>query len=153
MNYMQLMIYESKGDWAAALLPRLPDGAALVETRSLDELWQHLDATPTATVALQITVPRAQQIVSALERLDCQYPQTAAVILADRRFTRQSQPVWEAMLREAGAQLFISSPRNVGQLVALHRRRSLFAPFDRLISPDEETSLEDRILENLPWGN
>ncbi len=148
MNQMQLIICETKGDWAAELSRRLPTGMPLIETRSLDEVWERLNDAFAATVALQLTAHRAEQILAALVRLDRDYPHAAAIILADR-----SLAGWENVVREAGAVHFVPSPRQVDEIVALLRRRSQFAAIDMPATLTETTSLEDRILASLPWGD
>jgi hypothetical protein len=147
MNHMQLIICETKGDWAAELSRRLPAGMSLVETRSLDELWERLNNAPAATVALQFTALQAEAILAAVVRLDRDYPHTTAIILADR-----SLAGWEHVVREAGAVHFIASPRQVDEVVALLQRRSQFAAAD-VPASDETPSLEERILASLPWGD
>jgi hypothetical protein len=148
MNHMQLIICETKGDWAAELSRRLPAGISLIETRSLDEMWERLNHAPTATVALQLTQQRAEQILAALTRIDQNYPHTVAIVLADR-----SLAAWEHVVHEAGAIHIVVSPRQIDEIAALLLRRSQFAAADTPTASSETTSLEERILASLPWGD
>ena len=61
MNDMQLIICESTGDWAAELERRLPPSVSLVETRSLEEMWERLHSSPDLAAA-RIPVARPHDI-------------------------------------------------------------------------------------------
>lgn len=146
-KHMKLIVLESTGDWAAELIRRLPPAVSLVETRTLDDVWSELDGAP-AIVALEFTPARADELLAALIRLDRECPQAASVILADPH-----DAAWESICREAGAVQFISSRRNVDQLVKLVRHQLAVSPRELVSAPIENTSLEEQILADLPWAN
>ncbi|HTQ37876.1 MAG TPA: hypothetical protein VMJ32_02550 [Pirellulales bacterium] len=147
MNRMPLIVYESTGDWAAALGRRLPRDISLIETRSLAELWEYLTAAHSATVALELRADRADTVLAAVVRLDREFPQAAAVVLADRDLA-----AWEGIMREAGAVHFITSPRRTDEVIELARRHTAAATKRSIPSGEETTSLEDQIFASMPWG-
>jgi len=148
MNDVQLIIGESTGDWAAELERRLPPSVSLVETRSLEEMWERLHSSPAAAIALEFILQRAEQLLAALVRIDREFPQAMVIVLAGCKLTS-----WEEIVRESGAVHFIASPRKVEEVVELVRRRSIFSVDDRLASSGESVSLEDQMLASLPWGS
>ena len=144
---MKLIVFESTGDWAAEISRRLPSAVSLVETRTLDDVWAEIDGAP-AVVALEFTPQRADALLSALSRLDHEYPQAVGVVFADA-----CHAGWEPIAREAGAVQFIASRRNVDQLVKLVRHQLAIFPHDLVSAPVQKTSLEEQILAGLPWAN
>jgi hypothetical protein len=144
---MPFIIYETTGYWALGLRPRLPDDISLIETRSLDEMWQRLQDVKSATVALELTTPRAEQVLAALLRLNREFPQVTVMVFAER-----SLAAWEEIVREAGAVHFTTSPRRLDEVVELARCHTAASSERRVPSDEEVVSLEDRILASLPWG-
>jgi DNA-binding NtrC family response regulator len=147
MNQMQLIICETTGDWAAALWQWLPASVSLIETRSLGEMWERLHSAPAAMVALELTTERAESLLAALVQLDREFPQSVALVLAERNLAG-----WEEIVRQAGAVHFIVSPRRLDEVVELVRRAAS-AIANQLPSGNESVNLEDQILANLPWGD
>jgi DNA-binding NtrC family response regulator len=148
MNDVPLIIFESTGDWAAELARRLPPGVSLVETRSLEEMWEQLHSNPAAVIALEFTLQRAERLLAALVRIDREFPQAIVIALAECKLAG-----WEEIVRESGAVHFIASPRKMDEVVELVRRRSVFAADDCLAPSDEPVSLEVQMLASLPWGD
>jgi DNA-binding NarL/FixJ family response regulator len=145
MVHMQLILCETTGDWAAELSRRLPAHVSVVETRSVEELLDQLKSAPTAIVALELLPQRAEKCLAALVRINREFPQAAAVVLAQR-----NQFAWEQLVREAGTVHFVSSIRHISELVNLVRHRSVSV--ENFPPADESASLEDQILASLPWG-
>jgi response regulator RpfG family c-di-GMP phosphodiesterase len=143
---MQVIICESAGDWAAELCRRLPANVSLIETRSLDDLLRQLDQMPAAVVALELTASQGKQVVTAVHRIDREFPRATTIVLAARDLSP-----WEGLVREAGAIHFVGSPRKVDEIVELVRRRAALASEHGAAAADSN-SLEDQILAGLPWG-
>jgi hypothetical protein len=120
----------------------------LIETRHLDEVWERLPRFKTTMVALELTLNRAEQVLTGLIRLDHEFPQTAAVVLAER-----SLAGWEQITREAGAVHFIASPRKLEEIALLVRHRVAAKLEYRLSSQEQALPLEEQILADLPWGD
>jgi DNA-binding NarL/FixJ family response regulator len=143
---MQLIFCESTGNWAAWLKAEVAGDVKLVETRTLEELWQQLEQHGDALVALELTAARLERSLAALWRLHRRYPSAVVVALAEL-----SLSALEPAVREAGAAHFIAAPRKLDELVSLVRYRSAAASF-RDCNNDEEVPIEDRVFASLPWG-
>ncbi len=139
-----LIVLERDGHWAAALRRELDEKAIrLVEARSWDECWQRLAEQPSALVVAELTEANIDSCLAALERIDRRFPQTAIIVLADRRL----EP-YRTLLREAGALHFVSSPRRLSEVNEIMRRRS------HLSVPATSTSKRlDEIIADLPWAD
>jgi hypothetical protein len=164
----QLIVLERDGHWAAALRQELgresrillpvPKGEGavewrrrstgrpvlvrIVEIRSWRECWERLAQCPTALVAAELTVEGAGHMLAALSRSDREFPKAALVALADRRLAS-----YRDLIREAGAVHFIISPRRLGEVSELLRRRAERFPAEAADNPT------DKIRENLPWND
>jgi hypothetical protein len=143
---MQLIFYETSGNWAAWLKAHVAGEVKLVETRHWDELCQQLDRHGGAIVALELTAARLETSLAALWRLHRLYPSAVVVALAER-----SLSALEPAVREAGAVHFIASPRELNELVELVRYRSAAATIQDC-NADEELPIEERVFASLPWS-
>ncbi|HEV3415982.1 MAG TPA: hypothetical protein VG056_04195 [Pirellulales bacterium] len=140
----QLIVLERDGHWAAALHLELDSTRIrLFEIRSWAECWERLAQCPTALVAAELTGEGAGQMLSALSRLDREFPKAALVALADRRLAG-----YRDLIREAGAVHFIISPRRLGEVSELLRRRA-----ERFPAAEAADNPTDKIRENLPWND
>jgi hypothetical protein len=146
MSAAKVLIREASGDWAALLRRHLPDGAAIVELRQLDELWPRLREAPRAVVAMELQTDLGSAVLTELMRINHEFPQAVAVVLAQRNLRE-----WEDICREAGAVAFIAGLRNIDDLVEIVRFRN--GSEAEWTADDEQSPLEDRILTGLPWGN
>ena len=129
MTAPTLIVMERSGDWAAALRAEFQDRSLklkaaapaprIVETRSLDELWERLRQWPAALVAVELTEANLPSILAALARAEREHPRAAVLVLAERRLA-----ACFALLLEAGAMHCIASPRRLGEAVELLRPRA-----------------------------
>ena len=107
MPRVPVILMERSGQWAAALRIELPEGAIrLIETRSLEECWRRLAEWPRALVAIEVTAERIEAVAAGLRRLERRFPESRAIVLAERGLAACGD-----LLREAGAIHFASSPR------------------------------------------
>jgi hypothetical protein len=143
MSVVNVLICETSGDWAALVRRDLQGSATVVEMRESDELWPQLRDEPQAVVAIELCSGRGPELLATLRRLNHEFPEALAVVLAQRHLRN-----WEDICREAGAVAFVAGPRSIGDLVEIIGYRSQVEWAD-----DEHLPLEDRILANLPWGN
>src|SRR6516162_7993273 len=70
MSAAKVLIREASGDWAALLRRHLPDGAAIVELRQLDELWPRLREAPRAVVAMELQTDHGSAVLTELMRIN-----------------------------------------------------------------------------------
>src|SRR5262245_14596835 len=140
----RLIVCESAGDWAAILRRQLPDVVSLIEMRHLADVDVYLGGRVASIVAIEFKPQRAEEIFTALVKLQRQHPRTIAVVLAERGLSN-----WGEIVREAGAVHFIASPRRIGELVDLLRMQMKLGQF--VDSLPDCLPPEDRILAGLPW--
>jgi hypothetical protein len=115
---MRLLIFESTGDWAAALRREFSVGVAIVQLRSLEDLWNELMHDPQAVVVMEVAADRMEPWAGAIEKVARYYPDTVMVAVGDRGLRE-----CETVLREAGAAHVVFSPRSVAEIAAIARRR------------------------------
>jgi len=137
-------VYESTGHWAAILRRHLPDEVSLVQTRHLADVDGYLGGRAASIVAIEFKPELAEVILAALVKLQRQHPRTIAVVLAERGWSH-----WEDIVREAGAVHFITSPRQIRELVDIIQMQMRLAQFGD--SPRDGLPTEERILQDLPW--
>lgn len=144
MSSAKVLICEVSGDWAALVRRDLSE-IVIIETRQIEELWTQLQESPRVVVAIELRSGREPELLTGLRRINREFPQALAVVLAQQHLRN-----WEDLCREAGAVAFIG-PRSVGDLVEIirfrHRSEAAWT------ADDEQLPLEDRILANLPWDN
>jgi hypothetical protein len=143
MAIARLIVLERDGRWAAAARREINDEAVrLVEVRSWDECWQRLAEQPSALIAAELTETNIDACLAGLHYIESRFPHAALLVLADRKL----EPC-RALLREAGALHFITSPRRLGEVKAiLGRRRNQSYPAIRASNP------LDQIIAELPWS-
>ena len=149
MSQFPLIVMERSGDWAAALRLWLePLEVRLFETRMMDECWHRLVEQPAALAALELTADNVRPLLAMLLRLDDELPEVRAIVMAERRLATYGE-----LVREAGAIHFVVSPRSLGDVAELARRR--IGQLDAS-APLGLSDLEDpraRIVADLPWSD
>jgi hypothetical protein len=142
MAIAPLIVLERDGRWAAALRLATGDAAVrLVEVRSWEECWRRLEENPSALVAAELTDSNIDAVVAALERIDRQFPQAALLVLAERKLAP-----YRRLLLEAGALHFVTSPRELGGVKEIVRRRSHLSE-----TAASASNRLDEIVAELPW--
>ena len=138
---MKLIVFETRGIWAAALRRVLPhDVLQLRETRSLAECEAELAASPTSFVVAELGGGNGPQLMERLSNWRRQMPQCAIAVVAGRDLSG-----WCPAMLEAGALLTVFSPRKLNDLVeALGRCLARH--------PQPPGSIADRIWSELPLG-
>lgn len=149
MNYKlpPTIVSETDGRWAAALRTELPRGAALVETRSLSELWSLLPGCQNSTVILELKPGKEAQLLAALMRIARKYPRVISIVVAHRKLSS-----WEDVVREAGALHFIAAPRRLPEVAEIVRRRCSSLSAYNADGGEEAQLIEERIFATLPWA-
>jgi hypothetical protein len=143
---MHLIICERTDQWATVIIPWLPSRVSCIETRSLDEIWKLLVNAPAAVVALELTDGRQEELLTALRRLDVEFPQAVAIVLAERTLAH-----WEILLREAGAVQFVNSLRAVDQVIQIVAQRAALSPPLAQATNNQSVSWEEQMFATLPW--
>ena len=142
---MQLIVCEQTGDWASALRRRLPD-VSILETRSLFEIWDRLEADSGSIVAIEFSLTKAEGILVAIVRMNRNFPFARCIVLLPRTLH-----AWEQVVREAGAVHVVLSPRTLGEIGGLLQRHGLNSPATTP-SGRASASLKEEILATLPWS-
>jgi len=148
MGRIALIMMERSGDWAAALRLRLERSVVrLVETRMLDQCWQRLVEQPTSLAALELTAENVRPLLAVLQRMQDELPEVRAIVMAERKLA-----AYETLVREAGAIYFVVSPRSLGDVAELVRRRAI--QLDKSVAQQADDLADPRptILANLPWS-
>lgn len=123
---------------------RLPH-AAVVETRSIDQLLEELARSTAAVVAIEVADNRIESSIAAVAQTARWHPGAVIVALANRKLGG-----YETVLREVGAAHVVVSPRQAREIVAIASQR-LAATGENDFNA-EEGSLEQQILARLPWN-
>ena len=148
MGQIALIVMECSGDWAAALRLRLERSAVrLIETRMLDQCWQRLVEQPTSLAALELTAENVRPLLAVLLRLQNELPEVRAIVVAERKLA-----AYENLVREAGAIHFVVSPRSLGEVAELVRRRATQLEASAARQTDDLDDPRAAILANLPWS-
>ena len=136
----QLLVAERDGDWAVRLRRLVgPLGPRVVETRSLVQLWERLAEAPASFAVAELTLGGVEGLVQRLVRLPRDFPQAQVAVVAPR-----SHAAYEGLLLEAGAVLFVASPRRLAPLAEMACRRLAQ-------SVPAGASLVEQIWDRLPW--
>jgi hypothetical protein len=140
MATARFLVCEKTGRWAAALRRELAGAEMRVlERRSLAECRRELERSPASFVAVELTSANVAKVAEWIESVCREFPQARIAVLG-RREVRE----YEGAVREAGAIHVTFSPRRVGAVVRLARRRLASAP-------PEELNFRDRLWKRLPW--
>ena len=136
---MKLIVFETRGTWAAALRRVLPQEALQVrETRSLTECETELAAAPTSFVVAELDSANGPLLMERLSNWRRKLPKCALAVAAGRDLAP-----WRPAMLEAGAMLMVLSPRKLNDLVVAIRR-SLAR------HPQPPGNIADRIWSELP---
>jgi DNA-binding NarL/FixJ family response regulator len=148
MSQIPLIVMERSGNWAAALRLWLePLDARLYETRMIDECWQRLVEQPTALAALELTADNVRPLL-ALLRLRRELPEARAIVMAERTLAAYGE-----LVREAGAIHFVVSPRSLGDVAELVRRRIDHLAASAPLGVSDLDDPREKILADLPWSD
>jgi hypothetical protein len=138
-NGPRIIVSERSGRWAVALRRELGPGSRILETRSIAECWACLSKTPASLVVVELNAGNVDTLLGRMARREREYPRVRVAVFADRRLAG-----YEWLLREAGAAVFLSSPRRAAVLADLARRHLARHPVEAV-----ETC--EAILAALPW--
>jgi hypothetical protein len=128
------------GRWAVAMRRELTaTGVRVWETRTLDDAWEELAASPASFIVVELTGDGAV-LLSRMIRLPREYPDARLAVVADRALADH-----QTMMLEAGAAWFLTSPRAAGRLAQLACRHLAQVP-----QPPQ--SMTERVWAALPWG-
>jgi hypothetical protein len=136
-----LIVCERSGVWAAALARSLDSAIRVRQTRSLAECLDELRAAPASLMMLELVPENIAGVLCLLESLERRFPMARAAVVADRSLGHH-----DALLREAGAVHFTTSPRQMPLLARLAQRHASRTP--RVPVP-----LAVRVWSSLPWGD
>ena len=135
-----LIFCERSGGWCIALRRLLDDGPAeIVETRSLAECRDELSKRPASLLVLEATSESLPNLLNWLVRLDRDFPQARAAVVAERSLAE-----YELAVREAGALAMFTSPRQLAPLAAM--AEAYLRAHQQL-----EPSVAKRVWSSLPW--
>lgn len=135
------LVAERDGSWSMRLRRAVgARGPRIVETRSLAQLWERLADAPESFLVVELTAGGVEGLLGRLLRLSRDFPQARLAVVAPR-----SLAGYESLLREAGAVMFVTSPRKLGSLADVACRHLALAP-------PVSTPLAEQIWAELPWG-
>ena len=142
MPVARCIVCERSEKWAVALrLPLKLVGHRVVETRSLDDCWNEVVASPASLVGVEATTTNLESLVPWMQRLTAAFPRARVVVLGSRGLEAGQ---W--LLREAGAVHVVFSPRQWQPVVRIAQRHLGVVP-----CPDD--SERQRIWRRLPWAD
>jgi hypothetical protein len=140
MPVARCIVCERAAKWAVALrLPLKQLGRRIVETRSLDDCWSEVAASPASLVGVEATNSNLESLVPWMQRLRAAFPRARVVVLGSRGLETGQ---W--VLREAGAVHVVFSPRQWQPVVRIAHRHLGTVP-----CPDD--SARQRVWRRLPW--
>jgi hypothetical protein len=142
MPVARCIVCERTATWGGALrLPLQRVGRRIVETRSLDDCWSEVAASPASLVAVEATLANLDSLVPWIRRLKAAFPRACVVVLGSRGLETGQ---W--LLREAGAAHVVFSPRQWQPVVRICQRH-LGA------EPSADDAERQRIWRRLPWAD
>ena len=134
------IVCERDGTWAVRMRRELACPKLRIdETRSLAELWQRLAQSPASFVMAELTSQNVEALAGRFVRLRWDFPLAQGAVVAPRDLA-----AYEELMREAGAVMFVDSPRRLAPLVAAACRHLAAAPALR-------TTWTEQIWAELPW--
>ena len=135
------IVCERSATWGVALrLPLERIGHRIVETRSLDDCWDELAASPASLAAVEATCLNLDSLVPWLCRVRAAFPRARVVV-----FGRRELDAAQWLLRAAGAVHVVFSPRQWQPVVRIAQRHLGSGP-----CPDD--SERQRVWRRLPWA-
>jgi hypothetical protein len=142
MAVARFLICERSGRWAVALRGvGQPGDPRVWETRSPEDCWRELEASPHSIVAVEATIANVESLVRWMKRVESGFPRAHVIVLAQRGLESGQ---W--LLREAGARHVVFSPRDLRGVARMVRRHLAAMPAD-------DDSTRQRIWRQLPWGD
>ena len=130
METARFIVCEKTGQWATAFRRAgFAAGVRVCETRSLDQCWRELDASPASFLAVELTAGNLESLLARLAALGGSHPAAGAMVIASRGAVR-----YEWLLREAGAVHVLFSPRRAASAVGLATRHLARAPTETVRS-------------------
>jgi hypothetical protein len=135
----RLVVCERKAIWATRLRSELPREIAIRQMRVLGECAAELKLAPASFLVVEVTATNLAAVLDLLLEVGSRFPFARAAAVAERKWEPQG-----ALLREAGAVYFSTSPRSAHVLARVAARHLERAPQPRL-------TLAGRIWESLPW--
>jgi len=138
------LVYEQRGEWAAALRQRVPPamgGIRVVEIREWDGLLAALRDAPTSIIAVDAAYIRPTSWMARWPAIVECFPLARAMVLAQHHDLAA-----EAALRDVGIVEVIRGRGDLDCMVALLARQ-------RARYPEGPVSWRSTILRRLPWGS
>jgi hypothetical protein len=136
----KFIVCERSGEWAVALRRCADDPAvSLGAARGLIDAGEQLASAPASFVVIELEPRNASQLPQAVARWVDRFPSARFAVVAKRPMAD-----YEALMREAGAIDFVTSPRDL-RGICLHARRHL------ALAAPAEPALREQLLARLPW--
>jgi hypothetical protein len=137
----KLLVYEKSGFWATAVQRELGDsGVRVWETRTLDDCEDLLNESPASFLVIELRKEKIREILDRITFWQDAFPLFRFSVVADRELID-----YRWLMQEAGAAIFICSPRKAADLVATACRHLAQVP-------PATQSFSERIWASLPWG-
>jgi hypothetical protein len=156
MNGCAWIVCEATSRWAAALRlaarrdERLrPGGVRLYETRRLGDLTSRLAERPDAFAAVEVRHDNLGDALTWLSWAERRFGRARLVALLDRSLL-PGQPEVGDVLREAGALVVATSPRQLQAIVELFQQHAALAAAVAG-SFAAHLPLEEQVWRSLPW--
>ena len=135
----RVIVGERSGRWAVALRRELGPAVRVYEARSVAECWESLAQAPRSLLVVELTPGNLESLLERMARRERQFPRARVAVVADRRLADYA---W--LLGEAGAVVFVTSPRRLTGLAELARRHLA-------AQPEPPAGTTERIWAGLPW--
>lgn len=136
-----MILCERSGRWAVALGRELGPTFRIYQTRSVTECWDRLAESPESLVVVELTLGNVERLLARMACMDREFPAARVAVVADRQLGE-----YEWLLCEAGAVMFVTSPRRLASLAELTRRHLALRP-----ELGAEMDLTERIWAGLVW--
>jgi hypothetical protein len=134
-----VIVSERSGRWAVALRRELGREIRVFETRSVVQAWEQLACSPASFVVIELTNGNIDRFLTRMLRREREFPAARVAVAADRATAGCEWPA-----REAGAVLFVTSPRRVAVLADVARRHLA-------TQPAPAVDVMERVWAELPW--
>jgi hypothetical protein len=141
MSQPQLLICERTGRWAIAWRGALGAEARVQEVRSLKQVDEILQPTPSVPVAVDGAAFSSEKLLQAIARWSA--AGATVLVMAPQDWVGE-----ESTFREVGATHVVFSPRSLRPAVRLVERHYRGLPDE----PAEVGTVEERIRRRLPWA-
>jgi hypothetical protein len=142
MDRARLIVCESSPTWVVPLRRSLADQPCRVfETRSRQECWTELQASPASVVYWELVPRSAGATLEALHDQRREFPDSCAIVLVARPAAHYR---WLAL--EAGAHAAIGSPREIRMAITVGLRHLARWPAEPRSWPEE-------LAARLPWSS